>query len=69
MRYDWRPLPTLNHVFQVDDDDRDFRRSKRHGSDGDGDQSQRPTASLSSNRGDNAFAGKKRRNDDTGTRY
>ena len=54
---------------QVDDDDRDFRRSKRHESEGSGDQPKRPTAPISINKGDGSIAGKKRRNEDSGTRY
>lgn len=54
---------------QVDDDDRDFRRSKRHDSDGSGEEPKRPTAPITVGRGDSGFAGKKRRNEDGGNRY
>ena len=54
---------------QVDDDDRDFRRSKRHESEGSGEEPKRPTAPITVGRGDSGFAGKKRRNEDGGTRY
>lgn len=55
-------------VPQVDDDDRDFRRSKRHESEDGGEQPKRPTAPISVSRGDSNFAGKKRRNEDGGPR-
>ena len=54
---------------QVDDDDRDFRRSKRHESEAGGEQPKRPTAPITVGRGDSNFAGKKRRNEDGGPRY
>ena len=55
--------------LQVDDDDRDFRRSKRHDSEYGGEQPRRPTAPITVGRGDSNFAGKKRRNEDGGPRY
>lgn len=54
---------------QVDDDDRDFRRSKRHELEGNGDLLKQPTAPISASRGDSAFSGKKRRNEDGGIGY
>ncbi len=54
---------------QVDDDDRDFRRSKRHEPEAGGEQPKRPTAPITVGRGDSNFAGKKRRNEDGGPRY
>ena len=56
-------------IGQVDDDDRDFRRSKRHELEGNGDHSKRSTALISTSRGDSIFAGKKRRTEDSGVVY
>lgn len=56
-------------MSQVDDDDRDFRRSKRHEFEGNGDHSKRSTAPVSTNRGDSIFAGKKRRTEESGIGY
>lgn len=53
---------------QVDEDDRDFRRSKRHETEGDGDHTKRPIAPISSGRGDSTLAGKKRKNEDSGAK-
>ena len=58
---------TIYTLCQVDDDDRDFRRSKRH--ELDGDHFKRSTAPISTTRGDSNFAGKKRRTEDSGIGY
>lgn len=53
----------------MDDDDRDFRRSKKHDDEGIVEQqSKRPTAPISVSKGDGSFAGRKRKNEDSGTR-